>query len=151
MAANYSIFGERVARLRKPPLPQPLSVDKFSTNKAIGFTTNRLLRKPVSELESIFQQINNNNDKPKKFVKRKVVKKVPKKKDILPDSPFEYKPKFIPNLPDKILWHIFDLLDYKHQCKAEGVCKRWQKMVRFVFVCSFIPSQLKEIVLSELF
>jgi hypothetical protein len=119
--ANFSIFGERVARLRKPPLQS----DRLATNKVAIVTPSWVLKKPSNELDNL-STLKSTNEKPKKVVKRKVVRRVKKKVE----EPVVYKPKVIPNLPDKILWYIFDLLDYKNQCKSEAICRHWQRLIR---------------------
>lgn len=36
----------------------------------------------------------------------------------------------VPALPDRVLWQLLDLLDYRQQCKVERVCRRWQRLIR---------------------
>ncbi|KAI6228141.1 F-box domain protein [Aphelenchoides besseyi] len=121
---NFTIFGERVPRLRKPlpskPLPSP--VPKLQSNPFLRLPLAPRFRQPDVRRNSLFKPIEPVNQ-PKTDVKRRV-------KKVHQEESTPYKPKFIPNLPDKILWHIFSLLDYKNQCKSEAVCRRWQKLMR---------------------
>ncbi|KAI6184142.1 F-box domain-containing protein [Aphelenchoides bicaudatus] len=115
---NFAIFGERVVRKALPPPPKAIN-NRLAVNKQPEFLSHRLLKKP-GELEAKVVA-----EKPKKIVVRRVVRRRVKKEDAVP-----YRPRVIPNLPDKILWCIFDLLDYKSQCKAETVCRHWQRLIR---------------------
>ncbi|KAI6194396.1 F-box domain protein [Aphelenchoides besseyi] len=117
---NYAIFGERVPRLRKPPPLKPLpspTVSKLQSNPFLRLPLAPRFRQPDVKRNSLFKSIEPVSQ-PKTDVKRRV-KKV-QKEELTP-----YKPKFIPNLPDKILWQIFNLLDYKNLCKCEA-----QKLLR---------------------
>jgi antitoxin component of MazEF toxin-antitoxin module len=85
---NFAIFGERVVR-RPPAFPPPKPANQLAIIKP-AFLSHPLLKKQNNELEAKVE-------KPKKIIIRRVVRR--RKKE-------EYRPKFIPNLPDKILWFV---------------------------------------------
>ncbi|KHN80063.1 putative F-box protein [Toxocara canis] len=39
----------------------------------------------------------------------------------------------VPNMPDVVLRRILDLLTYKELCRMECVCKRWRKLIAWLF------------------
>uniref|UniRef100_A0A0M3IA61 F-box domain-containing protein n=1 Tax=Ascaris lumbricoides TaxID=6252 RepID=A0A0M3IA61_ASCLU len=39
----------------------------------------------------------------------------------------------VPNMPDVILRRIFDFLTYKELCRLECICKRWRKLIWWIF------------------
>uniref|UniRef100_A0A915CFN6 Proteasome activator Blm10 mid region domain-containing protein n=1 Tax=Parascaris univalens TaxID=6257 RepID=A0A915CFN6_PARUN len=39
----------------------------------------------------------------------------------------------VPNMPDVILRRVFDFLTYKELCRLECICKRWKKLIWWIF------------------
>lgn len=50
----------------------------------------------------------------------------------------------IPSLPDRVMRRLFELLDYRQLCGVEGVCKRWQQLVRFT-----LRRRFRELVIEQ--
>ncbi|TKR78215.1 hypothetical protein L596_019060 [Steinernema carpocapsae] len=59
--------------------------------------------------------------------------------------------RVVPNLPDLVLRKVFAYLNYAQKCRLEVVCKRWLRIINFIFKKEILELHLERVSGSEAF